>query len=171
MENNKQNMKSFETDINRIVVDDGLVNVPICNKKNEEIGVFSFRPTDIGIIDRFNEAMTEFEDIVKPLENISINPNGTTDENQRDEFAALHEAERRLYEACDKIFGGNMSDAFFGKMHPFSIVNGRFYCENALEAVGNYISKRFDRETKKINNRLERYTHGYKTGKHKGGKR
>lgn len=166
--NNKQNLNK---DINTIIVDDGMVNVPVCNKQGEEIGVFSFRPTDIGIVDRFNSMTEEFEDIVKPLENININPDGTTDESDADEFEALREAEKRLYAACDKIFGGNMSEAFFGKMHPFSIVNGRFYCENALEGVGKYISRRFDREVKKVNNRVEKYTHGYKTGKHKGGRK
>ena len=64
-----------------------------------------------------------------------------------------------------------MSEAFFGKMHPFSPVNGRFYCENALDAVGKYISSQFDREVTKINNRVNRYTHGYRTGKHKDGKK
>ena len=70
-----------------------------------------------------------------------------------------------------KLFGGNMSEAFFGKMHPFSPINGHFYCENALSAVGAYISRQFDREVKKVNSRVERYTHGYRTGKHKGGKK
>ena len=54
------------------------------------------------------------------------------DERNEAEFAALREAEKRLYTACDKLFGGNMSEAFFGKMHPFSPINGHFYCENAL---------------------------------------
>ncbi|MDO4381287.1 MAG: hypothetical protein Q4D20_10485 [Clostridia bacterium] len=171
MENNKQNIKSIERDINVIIVDDGLVNVPIRNKAGEEIGVFSFRPTDMGIIDRFNEMTANFEEIIKPLEDIDINPDGTADEKEEAQFVALKEAERKLYEVCDKVFGGNMSEAFFGKMHPFSIVNGKFYCENALEGVGNYISRRFDREVKKVNNRVDRYTHGYRTGKHKGGKR
>lgn len=167
----KQNITKFEKDFNAIVVDDGLIHVPVRNKLNEEIGVFSFRPTDIGIIDRFNSMAAEFDEIIKPLENININPDGTTDEESTDELEALREAEKRLYEACDKVFGGNMSEAFFGKMHPFSIVNGRFYCENALDSVGRYISNRFDREAKKVSNRIEKYTHGYKTGKHKGGKK
>lgn len=84
----------------------------------------------------------------------------------------MQEAEQNLYAACDKLFGGNMAEAFFGKMHPFSPINGRFYCENALEAVGNYISRQFAREVKKVNARVERYTHGYaaRTGKHKNGR-
>ena len=38
-----------------LVVDDGIRSVPIKNKAGEEIGVLSFRPTDVGIIHRFNE--------------------------------------------------------------------------------------------------------------------
>jgi hypothetical protein len=153
-----------------IVVDDGSVKVPIRNKQGDEIGVFVFRPTDIGIVDRFNAMASEFDKIVEPLESVNIRADGTVDEKNDAEFEALREAEAKLYAACDKLFGGNLSDAFFGTMHPFSPVNGRFYCENVLDAVGKYISRQFDHEVKKVNARVERYTHGYRTGKHKDGK-
>lgn len=154
-----------------IVVDDGSVRESIRNKHGDEIGVFYFRPTDIGIIDRYNKVAADFDKITAPLENVNINPDGTVDEKNEAEMAAMNEAEARLFEACDFLFGGNMSEAFFGKMHPFSPVSGRFYCENALDAVGKYISKQFDSEVTKINNRVNRYTHGYRTGKHKDGKK
>lgn len=153
-----------------IVIDDGSRRVPIRNKLGEEIGVFYFRPTDIGIIDRYNSMAAEFDKITAPLENINIKNDGTVDGQDEEELAALREAEKRLYAACDKFFGGNMSEAFFGKMHPFSPVGGKFYCEHALAAVGSYISRQFDREVKKINSRVTQYTHGYQTGKHKSGK-
>lgn len=154
-----------------IVVDDGSVRESIRNKHGDEIGVFYFRPTDIGIIDRYNKVAADFDKITAPLENVNINPDGTVDEKNEAEMAAMNEAEAKLFEACDFLFGGNMSEAFFGKMHPFSPVSGRFYCENALDAVGKYISKQFDSEVTKINNRVNRYTHGYRTGKHKDGKK
>lgn len=158
---------------NEITVDDGSVKVPIRNKQGEEIGVFYFRPTDIGIIDRFNDLADEFDKITEPLSKINIKPDGTVDERNDEEYSALKLAEERLYTACDKLFGGNMSEAFFGKMHPFSPANGHFYCENALKAVGDYISRQFAREVKRVNSRVERYTHGYaaRTGKHKNGKK
>ncbi|MCM1508687.1 MAG: hypothetical protein NC177_16390 [Ruminococcus flavefaciens] len=161
----ESNVKNF----NGIVVDDGSVREVIRNKLGEEIGVFVFRPTDIGIVDRFNKVAAEFDKITAPLENVNINADGTVDENNEDELAAFKEAEKRLFEACDYAFGGNMSAAFFGKMNPFSPVNGKFYCENALDVVGAYIAKQFNKETAKINARVERYTHGYRTGKHKNG--
>lgn len=151
-----------------IKIDDGSVRVPITNTFGEEIGVFWFRPTDLGIVDRFNELSATFDKIVEPLENVDIRADGTAEDAGA---AALKEAEKRLYDACDKLFGGNMSEAFFGKMHPFSPIHGRFYCENALEAVGSFISHQFDREVKKVNARVNRYTHGYRTGKHKGGRK
>ena len=154
-----------------IVVDDGSVRESIRNKHGDEIGVFYFRPTDVGIIDRYNKIAADFEKITAPLENVNINPDGTVDEKDEAERAAMQEATKRLYDACNFLFDGNFAEAFFGSMHPFSPVNGRFYCENALDAVGKYISRQFDREVAKVNNRVSRYTHGYKTGKHKDGKK
>ena len=154
-----------------IVVDDGSVRESIRNKHGEEIGVFYFRPTDVGIIDRYNKIAADFEKITAPLENVNINPDGTVDEKDEAERAAMQEATKRLYDACNFLFDGNFAEAFFGSMHPFSPVNGRFYCENALDAVGKYISRQFDREVAKVNNRVNRYTHGYRTGKHKDGKK
>ena len=154
-----------------IVVDDGSVRESILNKHGEEIGVFYFRPTDVGMIDRYNKMAADFDKITAPLENVNINPDGSVDEKNEAEMAAMEEAVKRLYDACNYLFDGNFSEAFFGKMHPFSPVNGRFYCENALDAVGKYISRQFDCEVTKVNNRVNRYTHGYRTGKHKDGKK
>lgn len=164
-------VENEKNNVMKIVVDEGSVKVPICNKYDDEIGVFYFNPTDIGIIDRYNKVAADFENIVAPLENVNINPDGTAEEKDEAEQAALKEAVQRLYDACNYLFGGDFAAAFFGKVHPFSPVNGHFYCENALGAVGKYISAQFDREVKKVNTRVERYTHGYRTGKHKDGKK
>lgn len=156
---------------NGITVDDGSIEVPIRNLQNEIIGSFVFRPTDIGIIERYNKVVGDFDKITEPLESVNINPDGTVDEKDAAEMAAMKEAEQRLYDACNYLFGGNFAEAFFGTMHPFSPIKGHFYCENALNVVGKYISAQFDREVKQVNSRVERYTHGYRTGKHKGGKK
>lgn len=169
MADNKNNVTNFPA--LEIVVDDGSVEVPIKNKRGDTLGVFYFRPTDMGFIDRYNQLAGDFEKIAAPLENVNIRPDGTVDEKNEAEYAALKQAEQNLYTACDTLFGGNMSEAFFGKVHPFSPVDGRFYCVIALEAVGNFISQQFEREVKKLNSRMKKYTHGYKTGKHKYGKR
>lgn len=158
-----ENMKNFSMEIS---VDDGTVRVPVKNKQGEEIGVFYFRPTDINIIKRYNEVIDKFDNIVAPLENVDISSDGTAqDVNDLAAIEALKDAEKRLFEATDYLFGGNMSEAFFGKMNPFSPVNGHFYCETAINAVGNFINAQFDRETKRISSRVSRYT------KRKGGRK
>ena len=135
----------------------------------EEIGLFYFRPTDVGIVERYNELAGKLDKITEPLEHININADGTADGDTVD-TQTLKEAERRLSEAVDYMLGGNASEAFFGKVHPFSPVNGAFYCEQVIEVVGRFIAAQFDRETRKINkreNRVNRYTQGYKGGKHR----
>ena len=156
-----------------IVVDDGSERVPIRNKKGEEIGEFYFRPTDIDIMDRWDKFTENFGDIVQPLGEVSIAPNGEAAEDSELDREVLAEAKKRLFGACDELFDGNMSEAFFGKMNPFSPVNGYFYCENALNSVMEYIGAQFDVEAKKIDKRVAKYTHGYKarTGKHKDGRK
>lgn len=142
-----------------IVVDDGMRDVRIRNLKGEQIGLFKFRPTDMGIIDRYNKLVKDFDAITEPLADVSIKADGTA-ESELD-TSKLNEAEQRLYAACDEMFGGNMSEAFFGKMHPFSPVNGVFFCETAISQVGKFIGQQFGQELKKINTRVERYTKKY----------
>lgn len=160
--------KEKETTEFKIQVDDGAVRVPITNKNGEEIGVFYFQPTDVGIVKRFADVSERFAEVVAPLENIGINNDGTG--VTAEDAAAIQEAEDKMYELCDYLFGGNMSAAFFGKMNPFSPVNGNFYCENALNAVAQFVSDRFNEETKKVSSRIDKYTHGIRTGRHKGGR-
>ena len=150
-----------------ITVDDGRVAVPINNASGEKVGVFYFNPTDIGIVERFKNVSNEFENAVAPLNELA------DDADEDTQLAALKEAESRLYDLCNGLFGGNFAEAFFGSINPFTPINGVFYCENALNAVSEFVSKQFDKETTKINARVSKYTQDYqkKSGKHKGGKK
>ena len=134
-----------------ITVDDGSRRVPIHNIHGEEIGVFYFHPTDIGIIERYNDMVSRFDEITEPLKGFA----GEADEAKQAE--ALKTAEEKLYEAVNGLFGGDAAGAFFGSMHPFSPVGGAFYCEAVLKAVGEYISGQFDAETAKFSDRAKQY--------------
>ena len=144
---------------NEIILDDGLEEVIIKNKLGEEIGKFYFRPTDIGILARYREVVDTFDEVTKPLEKANIDNKGEgVDDNDTE---AVKEAEKILYEKCDYIFGGNFSEAFFEKINPFSPVGGRFFCEQAIEVVGKYISNRFDKEVKASSKRISKYTSNF----------
>ena len=139
-----------------ITVDDGSRRVPILNTEGEEIGVFTFRPTDIGIIERFNRLAEHFNEIVAPLETVPLDDSfDLTDPALVD---ALSEAERRLGEAVNALFGSDgAAEAFFGRMHPFSPVNGEFYATQVLQKVGAFIGQQFDTETKAMSKKAKKY--------------
>lgn len=140
-----------------ITVDDGYQRVPINNKYGDEIGVFYFNPTDIGIIERYNTLADTFDAITEPLNDVQAGDDGDDDTLQARQIEALDEAKKRLYAAVDELFGGNAAEAFFGKVHPFSPVDGMFYCEQVLRAVGQFIGAQFDTETKKMSERVNKY--------------
>lgn len=159
-----------------VVVDDGTEEVEIRNQRGDKIGVLVFRPADMGIIDRWNEMAKDFDRIIEPLEKADINQDGTANESDVRGIEALEEASRRLCEALDRAFDGNVSEAFFGGRHPFAIASGgRFYCENVLDAVAGFMADRFKAGFERINRRQDErmgaYTHGVRTGRHAGGRK
>lgn len=149
----------------RIVVDDGIQRIPITNLHGDEVGEFKFNPTDMGIIQRYNEFAKNFETVVEPLERLSDAPSDGGEEYNKAQEAALNDATERLYEAMNKLFNGDMASAFFGKIHPFSLVDGEFYCTKALEAVRVFISEQFDEQANRINKRVNKYTNAIKKRK------
>lgn len=139
-----------------ITVDDGSRRVPILNTDGEEIGVFTFRPTDIGIIERFNRIAEGFSDIVAPLENMPVDEDFSLSDPALAE--ALGESDRRIRAAVNELFGSDdAADAFFGKMHPFSPVGGEFYATQVLQKVGKFIGAQFDTETKAMSKKARKY--------------
>ena len=141
-----------------ITVDDGSRRVPILNTEGEEIGAFRFHPTDIGIIERFNRLADRFASITEPLEAIPLDGDGAADLEDPKLTEALKEAEKRLSEAVNELFNSDdAAAAFFGKMHPFSPVNGEFYATQVLQQVGAFIGAQFDTETKALSKRARKY--------------
>lgn len=134
-------------DLNTLVIDDGSEKVSIKNKYGDEIGVFYFNPTDLHIIDRYNNAVHKFEKIA---------------ENMTDDADSLKNAEIALYDAFNDVFGGDVKEGFFKKVHPFTPINGGFYCEAVIDAIGKYITSRFEQEVRKHEKRVAKYVKGYK---------
>ena len=141
-----------------ISVDDGSRRVPILNMDGEEIGAFRFHPTDIGIIDRYNRMAEQFDAITEPLEGLNLAEDGSADLTAPEVVGALGEAEKRLYEAVNGLFGSDgAAEAFFGTMHPFSPVNGEFYATQVLQRVGEFIGAQFATETNAMSKKAKKY--------------
>ena len=141
-----------------IVVDDGSRRVPILNKSGEEIGAFTFHPTDLGIIERYNDMASGFDAIVEPLQALEATEGADVDLTNPTYIDALGEASRRLYEAVNVLLGSDdAAEAFFGKLNPFSPVDGDFYCTQVLNALGQYIGRVFETETAKFSAKAAKY--------------
>ena len=138
-----------------ITVDDGARRVPIMNAAGEEIGAFRFHPTDLGIIERYNRLAERFDAITAPLEGLNAEEMDLADPRLAE---ALAEAEKRLGDAVNQLFGSeDAAAAFFGRMHPFSPVNGEFYATQVLQKVGAFIGEQFDTETRTMSKRAKKY--------------
>ena len=142
----------------KIIVDDGYQRVPITNLHGDEVGEFYFNPTDVGIINRLKEFNDHFNDIIEPLEGLSGGFSGEDEGLNTEQKNALETATERLYEAVNKLFNSDTAKAFFGRVHPFSPVDGEFYCTEVLNKVSAFIGEQFDVETKKIEKRTNKYT-------------
>lgn len=142
-----------------IVVDDGSRRVPIQNKDGDEIGAFTFHPTDLGIIKRYNDLTDRAGDIFEPLTEVSAEMDGEeVDISDPRYVQALDEAGKRLYAAVNTLFGSDeAAPAFFGKMDPFSPVGGAFYCAQVLDAVGAFIGAQFEQETARFSENAKKY--------------
>ena len=146
-----------------IIVDDGYQRVPVRNLFGDEVGVFYFNPTDMGIIRRYNGFVQNFDSIADPIERLYNAPEGNGGEDSKKYEEAIEEATQRLYEAVNKLFNSDAAGAFFGKVNPFSIVgDGEFYCTNVLNKVRGLINDQFDVQVAKINKRVNKYTSAVK---------
>lgn len=154
--------------ITQLSIDDGYELVEIKDKRGELIGQFYFNPTDVGIIDRYNAAVDRFNTVVEPMTSGAMNSDDPDVLMEQ-----LNTAKEKLCETLDYLFASNVSEAFFKRANPFTLINGKFYCENVLEVIGQFIASRLDAEVKHLNERTAKYTHGYaaRTGKHKDGKK
>lgn len=140
-----------------IIVNDGIIPVEIKNLHGDKIGVFYFNPSDIGIVERYQKLAGNFEYITEPMKDEA--PEGMSEDDQLQfDIDKMNEAKERLFAACNELFGGDFAEAFFGKINPWSPSNGVFYCEEALNKVGQFIGKQFDAELDKINARIQQYT-------------
>lgn len=167
-EDMKKTVPATTENLDTIVIDDGAVKVAIQNQFGERIGTFRFYPTDVNIVNRYNEVSDQFETILAPLINANISPEGEGEDASSVEI--LNEAGDKMISLMDYVLNANSREAFFSKTHIFTPMGGMFFCEKVYDAIGKYISKRFDAEVNRVNVRMKQHMHGYRTGKHAKGK-
>lgn len=137
------------------VVDDGTRKIPIVNKFGKLICHIYIRPADLSIIDRYNEIMKDFDEIVKPLSNIGIRNDGTA--QFEDDWKILKDVETELKMRIDILFDMEEADEIFAKRNPFSSVGGEFFCSKVLAALENVIVQAIEKEAELSAKRTSKY--------------
>lgn len=139
----------------RGIVDDGTREIPIVNKFGKLICNIYIRPADYSIIDRFNTLEDRFSEIVEPLSHIGINNDGTASVD--DDWEVLKSVEADLKDEINQLFDMEEADDIFAKRNPFSSVNGVFFCEIILEAIGDIIAQAIEEEAELSKKRVDKY--------------
>lgn len=139
----------------RGIVDDGTREIPILNKFGKLICKVHIRPADFSIVDRYNDLMKDFDEVVKPLAELGIKPDGTA-EFEKD-WSTLKGIESALKERINALFDMDEADEIFAKRNAFSSVGGQFFCERVLNALGDVIVEAIEEESKASRERMEKY--------------
>ena len=118
-----------------IIIDDGSVKAVIKNKQDKELGTLYFNPTDMGMMNRWEEFIDKMDEI-----------NEINDDN-------FNEVSDTIINNINDLFRGAKS--FFEVTHPLSMANdGDFYFEKVVDVLGNLVeditNERIEKKLKKI---------------------
>lgn len=147
----------------KIIIDDGTREFSIENKKGEVLGHLVFRPGDIGILQRFQEKYREFQNMQGIISEIDLNSDGTAEETDDIEngLQVLEKVQNLLKDTMNYIFDADVYDSFFSKTNPFSSINGKFFVDVVMEAVGNIIGGSQKQRKQKVKEQVAAHTKGY----------
>lgn len=139
----------------QVVLDDGTREIPVKNKFGKLICNIYIRPADYSFVDRYNDFTKDFESIVKPLEQIGITNDGQAEFEEG--WKVIKEAEREIINRFNLLFDMEDGEKLFEHRNAFSSVNGRFYCELVLEALGDVVLNAINEESEKARKKMEKY--------------
>ena len=139
----------------KLVIDDGTRELILENQYGQEICKLHIRAGDYSILDRYNDMMKTLPEIIKPLENLDIKNDGTSDFDE--EWKTIKGIEETLINKLSEFFDTDEIKLVFQKRHAFSSVGGNFFVENVLNALGEEMANAIAEETKASTKRMSKY--------------
>lgn len=132
----------------KLTLDTGLIDVTLEDMKGNELGSFSFNPTDIDIVNRYQECIKMLEGVEMPKE---------------PSFEDVEAVSSRIKEAFDYLLNADVRDGIFGKLNPLtSVANGDFYFEKVLEQIAAVIEKELDQRVEQKRAKINKIVNKYK---------
>ncbi len=136
--------------------DDGHIDLSINDDENRVIRIY---PSDIALVERFNDAINNIEDRIKSLtEDVEINQSGEPLEGLEESAQIIRETRQYINEQIDYIFDSPVSKIVFGNQSPISSPGGVFLIERFLNAVSPVINKTLQADVKAREARIKKYT-------------
>ena len=139
-------------------LDDGTREITLVNNYNKVICRIHFRPSDISIMDRYDMLTKDFDKIIEPLQQININPDGTTDESVENSWKILKTVEGTLIQRINALLDTDDASEIFRVRNAFSAIGGRFFVEHVLDAIGKVITAYMAEEAELTRKRISPYT-------------
>lgn len=138
------------SNVQNIVIDDGLKDYSFSNNKGEVFAEFSFNPADTSILDRYEKVVDAFN---------AIELKGDSAEEVEEYIRSISDT---FKEQFDYLLNREVSEGLFRTYSPITVfANGDFFAEVILHQIGKIIEKelnvRIDKKAKKI----EKYTQKY----------
>ena len=137
----------------QIKIDNGIKIYDIVDKNGKFCCQIEFNPSDTGFVKRYEEVKRRLSllknDFGKNTEKKSISDQ-------------LNELDAIVYEQIDYLLNAKVSESIFSIMGPFSpLSSGEFFFENVLNAISIIIKKEADKNTAKVEKRINKYTRKY----------
>lgn len=142
------------------IIDDGTREIPIKNKFGKLICNIYIRPADLSIIDRYNKLTDDLEDMIRPLQDLDINADGTAAFEK--DWELMKGVETELKRRINEVFDMEEADEIFAKRNPFSSVGGKFFLEIVIEGLGQIINEAMEEELELSQKRTDKYLHDLK---------
>lgn len=134
----------------KIVVDRGLEEFTIEDKKGNVLGRFEMNPADMELAKRYEKVAKEFESMADKID------------ESADAVDALISLEKFVYEQIDYLFNADVAAQFFSITSPFSVLaSGEFFIENVLNAIGSLIEAETGKRMKKVQSKVNKYAVKY----------
>ena len=137
----------------QIKIDNGIKTYDIVDKNGKFFCQIEFNPSDTDFVKRYEEVKRRLSllknDFGKNTEKKSIS-------------VQLNELDAIVYEQIDYLLNAKVSESIFSIMGPFSpLSSGEFFFENVLNAISIIIKKEADKNTAKVEKRINKYTRKY----------
>lgn len=137
-----------------IKISTGLKVYDIEDENGNVRGQISFNPSDMNFYTRANDMVDNMDKWTLELE--GLNDSELTEKDIADK---VKELDARVKEEINQLFDDeNASDVVFGNQNVFNTLNGVSFVERFLTAFMPIIQKEFEKEQKKSNERVSKYT-------------